>query len=181
MAVAQASRGLSIGLDVDQALERRVIRFLTLEARLLDDQRFSDWVGLYAQDCVYWAPVDPSMKTPADGPSHFHDDIQIMTARVHRLENPRVFAPEPYPRTARIVGDPLIEAIDETTGELTVASTLMLIEYRARDRFEDDQRMFGGRVTHTLRPDGDTGFRIARKRIDLINAAGPYNAIAVPF
>ncbi|MEQ8433763.1 MAG: aromatic-ring-hydroxylating dioxygenase subunit beta [Oceanicaulis sp.] len=171
----------ALGLDVDAGLEKQVTRFLTLEARLLDDRRFSDWVSLYAEDAVYWAPVDPSMQTPADGPSHFHDDIQIMKARVHRLENPRVFAPEPNPRTARLVGNPIIEALDETSGEIVAASTLMVIEYRERDRFEDDQRMFGGRVTHTLRPHEQTGFRIVRKRIDLINAASAFNAIAIPF
>ena len=164
----------------DVALEQRVARFLTLEARLLDDQRYSDWVGLYTDDCVYWAPVDPSMANPREGVSHFHDDIQILRARVHRLENPRVFAPEPCPRTARIVGNPLVEARDGDNGEVTVASTLLLLEYRSRDRFEEDQRSFGGRVTHVLRPHGDS-FRIRSKRIDLINAAGPFNAIAVPF
>ena len=46
-----------------------------------------------------------------------------------------------------------------------------MLEYRNRDRFEDDQRIFGGRVRHRLRrlPEG---WRIVEKRIDLINAEG---------
>ena len=54
-----------------------------------------------------------------------------------------------------------------------------MLEYRNRDGFEGDQRSFGGRVTHRLRRTPD-GLRIAEKRIDLINAEGPFAAMAAP-
>jgi len=27
------------------------------EARLLDEQRWDDWLALYAEDCEYWMPA----------------------------------------------------------------------------------------------------------------------------
>jgi hypothetical protein len=54
-----------------------------------------------------------------------------------------------------------------------------MLEYRNRDGFHEDQRMFGGRVTHHFQAHNDR-FLIALKRIDLINAEGPFNAMAAP-
>ncbi|MGK3850805.1 aromatic-ring-hydroxylating dioxygenase subunit beta, partial [Enterococcus faecium] len=55
------------------------------EARLLDEQRYDEWVALFTDDCRYWVPVSPAQQSPREGPSHFHDDIQVMKTRVHRL------------------------------------------------------------------------------------------------
>ncbi len=163
---------------IDAETERAVGRFIMHEAQLLDRRKFNDWCALYTDDCVYWAPVDPEMSSPQEGVSHFHDDKQLMMARVHRLLNPRVFSPEPAPRTTRIVGNILPEFSDD--GAIRVLSSLMVMEYRLRDRFEDDTRMFGANVEHHLKRT-DSGFSIHYKRIDLINADGAFNAIAVPF
>lgn len=147
------------------------------EAGLLDDRRYDDWLALYTEDCRYWVPVSPDMTTPREGPSHFHDDRQVMMVRTHRLANPRAFGAEPSPRTVHIVSGVQVERDDGDT--LVVASSQMMLEYRNRDRFEEDQRIFGGRVRHTLRRTPD-GLRIAEKRVDLINAEAAFNAMAAP-
>jgi benzoate/toluate 1,2-dioxygenase beta subunit len=152
--------------------------FVEEEVRLLDDRHFDAWLALYTPDCRYWVPVSREQTSPREGPSHFHDDLQLMMARTHRLENPRAFGAEPAPQTAHVVSGVRIEADDGT--ELTVSSSQIVIEYRQRGHYENDQRMFGGRVTHVLRRDGK-GFRIASKRVDLINAGGSFNALAAPF
>jgi len=146
------------------------------EARLLDEQRYDEWVALFAHDCRYWVPVSPNQQSPREGPSHFYDDLQVMKARVHRLANPRTFGAEPPPRTIHIVSGVDVDA----DGDIVVASSSqIMLEYRNRGGFEADQRMFGGRVTHHLLAT-EAGFRIVLKRIDLINAEGPFNAMAAP-
>lgn len=147
------------------------------EAGLLDDRRYDDWLALYTEDCRYWVPVSPDMASPREGPSHFHDDRQVMMVRTHRLANPRTFGAEPSPRTVHIVSGVQVERDDGDT--LVVASSQMMLEYRNRDRFEEDQRIFGGRVRHTLRRTPE-GLRIAEKRVDLINAEAAFNAMAAP-
>jgi 3-phenylpropionate/cinnamic acid dioxygenase small subunit len=154
----------------------RVTDFIHYEARLLDERRYDEWVALFADDARYWVPVSPDMQSPREGPSHFHDDIQVLQVRTHRLANPRAFGAEPPPRTAHIISG--ITIADD--GELIVAgSSQIMLEYRNRDGFEADQRLFGGRVTHHLRAEGDN-FKIVKKRVDLINAEGPFNAMAAP-
>lgn len=146
------------------------------EARLLDERRYDDWVALFAEDARYWVPVSPAMQHPREGPSHFHDDIQVMRVRTHRLANPRAFGAEPPPRTAHIISGITVEE----DGDMIIAgSSQIMLEYRNRDGFETDSRIFGGRVTHNLRREGNS-LLIVMKRIDLVNAEGPFNAMAAP-
>jgi len=154
----------------------RVRAFVEHEARLLDERRYDEWTALFAPEGRYWVPVSPDMTSPTDGPSHFHDDIQVLKARVHRLANPRAFGAEPPPRTAHIISGVTIEDAGE---HIVAGSSQIMLEYRNRDRFEEDQRLFGGRVTHRLRADGDR-LLIVLKRIDLINAEGSFNAMLAP-
>jgi benzoate/toluate 1,2-dioxygenase beta subunit len=154
-----------------------VTALIQREAALLDDCRYEEWIALFTEDCLYWVPVSPEMESPRDGPSHFRDDRQVMMVRTHRLANPRAFGAEPSPRTVHIVSGIYIEA--ETAGEITVSSSQIMLEYRNRGRFEEDQRAFGGRVRHRLRRTAD-GLKIAEKRVDLINAEGAFNTMAAP-
>jgi 3-phenylpropionate/cinnamic acid dioxygenase small subunit len=154
-----------------------VTALIQSEAALLDDCRYEEWIALFTEDCLYWVPVSPEMDSPYDGPSHFRDDRQVMMVRTHRLANPRAFGAEPSPRTVHIVSGVRIEA--ETADEILVSSSQIMLEYRNRGRFEEDQRAFGGRVRHRLRRTAE-GLRIAEKRVDLINAEGAFNAMAAP-
>lgn len=154
----------------------RVTALVHHEARLLDERRYDEWVAMFAPEARYWVPVSPDMTSPREGPSHFHDDIQVLKARVHRLANPRAFGAEPPPRTTHIVSG---VTLDSEAPEIVVGSSQMMLEYRNRDQFEADQRVFGGRVTHRLRPEGDH-LLIVEKRIDMINAEGPFNAMLAP-
>lgn len=145
------------------------------EARLLDDRDYPAWLALFTDDCRYWVPVSPAQRSPADGVAHFHDDKQLLMARTHRLLNPRSFGAEPAPRTCHVVSGVRVEQADD--GGVVVTSAQIMLEYRNRDGFDADQRSFGGRVTHRLRRTAE-GLRIAEKRIDLINAEGPFAAMA---
>lgn len=146
------------------------------EARLLDERRYAEWVALYAEDARYWVPAAPEMRAPTDGPSHFHDDKQLLRARTHRLENPRAFAAEPAPRTVHVVSGVTVDAEGE---EIVAGSAQIMLEWRDRDGFEADKRLFGGRVTHRLRRE-DGRLRIVEKRIDMIDAEGAFNAMTAP-
>lgn len=148
--------------------------FVEDEARLLDDRDFDAWLALFDQDCRYWVPVAPTQMHPTDGVAHFNDDKQLLMARTHRLLNPRAFGAEPAPRTAHVVSGVRIDRDDGR--ELVASSSQLALEYRNRDGFENDLRVFGGRVTHRLR-DGGGRFTIAEKRVDLVNAEASFAAM----
>jgi benzoate/toluate 1,2-dioxygenase beta subunit len=152
----------------------RLEEFIMHEARLLDERRFRDWMALFADDGTYWVPAVPDQQSPFDQASLFYDDRDLMRTRIDRLEHPRIHVQTPPSRTAHLVGNVLIEAVDEAKGEVVVGSTVIMVEYR-----DEQQRVFAGRQHHRLRRDG-TSFRIVQKRVDLINCDSAFEAMAVP-
>jgi ethylbenzene dioxygenase subunit beta len=148
--------------------------FIVHEARLLDERRFHDWMALFAEDGTYWVPAVPAQPSPFDQASLFYDDRELMRTRIERLEHPRIHVQTPPSRTAHLVGNVLVESVDEGKGEYVVGSTVSMVEYR-----DEQQRVFAGRQHHRLRRDG-VSFRIVQKRVDLINCDSAFEAIAVP-
>jgi 3-phenylpropionate/cinnamic acid dioxygenase small subunit len=152
----------------------RLEAFVIAEARLLDQRRFRDWMGLFAEDGTYWVPAVPDQASPFDQASLFYDDRDLMKTRIDRLEHPRIHVQTPPSRTAHLVGNAVVEQTDEAKGEYVVGSTVIMVEYR-----DEQQRVFAGRQRHRLRRDG-ASFRIVQKRVDLINCDSAFEAMAVP-
>ncbi len=148
--------------------------FLMHEARPLDERRFREWMGLFADDGTYWVPAAPNQESPFNEASLFYDDRDLMQTRIERLEHPRIQVQTPPSRTAHLVGNALIETADEGNGECVVGSTVIMVEYR-----DEQQRIFAGRQHHRLRREGGI-LRIVQKRVDLINCDSAFEAIAVP-
>ena len=147
-------------------------QFLFHEARLLDDRRFREWMGLFTEDGTYWVPAVPGQESPFDQASLFYDDRDLMQTRIARLEHPRIHVQTPPSRTAHLIGN--VSAEPGADGEYRVSSTVIMVEYR-----NDKQRVFAGRQTHHLRRDG-AELKIVQKRVDLINCDTAFEAIAVP-
>jgi 3-phenylpropionate/cinnamic acid dioxygenase small subunit len=148
--------------------------FLMQECQLLDERRFREWMGLFADDGTYWVPAVSDQASPFDQASLFYDDRELMKTRVERLEHPRIHVQTPPSRTARLVGNIRLEQANESTNEFVVGSTVIMVEYR-----DEHQRVFAGRQHHRLRREGES-LRIVQKRVDLINCDAAFEAIAVP-
>ena len=175
MAEAMASAVATPTMGRAAAVSRAVFEdFLFAEARLLDERRFRDWMALFTEDGTYWVPAVPGQDSPFNQVSLFYDDRDLMKTRVDRLDHPRIHIQTPPSRTAHVVGNVIVDKADEAAGEYVVSSTVIMVEYR-----DDKQRLFAGRQTHRLRRSGDT-FRIAQKRVDLVNCDAAFEAIAVP-
>ena len=148
-------------------------RFLFHEARLLDERRFDDWLALFAPDGWYWVPLEESQASPADTMSIVYDDRRMLEVRVRRLMAPGAHALAPPPRTSRIVGNVAVESADGDATELS--SRFQMVEFRL-----DRQRLYAGAARHRLIR-GPGGFRIAWKRVDLVDCDGMMEGISVPF
>ena len=90
----------------DADMIRGVEQFLYREARLLDERRFRNWLGLFTEDVHYWmgsrsnryprsskaiTMLDPNRYVDEDvtGAAElrlFDEDIKTLTARVARIE-----------------------------------------------------------------------------------------------
>ncbi|TMH61561.1 MAG: aromatic-ring-hydroxylating dioxygenase subunit beta [Betaproteobacteria bacterium] len=146
-------------------------QFLYHEARLLDTQRYEEWLALFTDDATYWVPLEQGQKDPYETSSIIHDDRTLLELRVKQIRHPRAHARLPLARTVHQVGN--VVPLGEANGELRIGSTLTLVEFR-----NEKQRLYGALVEHRLRKSGDT-FRIAHKRIDLINSEGELDGIAI--
>jgi 3-phenylpropionate/cinnamic acid dioxygenase small subunit len=146
--------------------------FLVNEARLLDERRFRDWMDLFTEDGIYWVPSAPDQKSPLDQASLFYDDSELMRTRIDRLEHPLIHVQTPPSRTVHLVTNVTVEPGD--AGEVSILSNVLMVEYRL-----DRQRIFAGHQRHQLRFE-DSAWRIALKRVDLVNCDSAFEAIAVP-
>jgi 3-phenylpropionate/cinnamic acid dioxygenase small subunit len=148
--------------------------FVLHEAALLDARRFRDWMALFADDGTYWVPAVPNQDSPFNQASLFYDDRDLMETRVRRLEHPRIHVQTPPSRTVHQIGRVMMDETPGRDGEIVVSSSVVMVEYRL-----DTQRVFGGRQLHRFRPH-DGSFRIAQKRVDLVNCDAAFEPMAVP-
>lgn len=150
----------------------KVKAFLALEADLLDERRFEDWLDLFTEDAHYWVPSKPEQISHLEEVSIFSDNRELMELRVRRLRHPSIHVQTPPSRTVRYLTNVLAH---EDAGALEVSSRIMVLEYR-----QGEQRVFGGRCRHRLIRPGE-GFKIALKRVDIVNCEDPHLPMAVPF
>jgi 3-phenylpropionate/cinnamic acid dioxygenase small subunit len=148
-------------------------QFLYHEARLLDTQQLEAWLELFTEDATYWVPLERDQKDPLETSSIIHDDRMLLELRVKQARHPRAHARLPLARTVHQVGNVMIA--EEAKNEIRVNSTLQVVEFR-----NEKQRLHGALVEHLLRKANGT-FKIAHKRVDLVNSEGELDGIAILF
>jgi benzoate/toluate 1,2-dioxygenase beta subunit len=141
--------------------------FVLREARLLDEQRFAEWLELFAEDGAYWIPTRPNQASPRDALSIIYEPRTLLAVRVERLGRGEMHVQSPPSRTVHHVSAVEVQG-DEARSSLIVA------EWRA-----GEPRWFAARVLHRLRRTSQ-GLQIVLKRVDLIDGEAPHRAIAVP-
>lgn len=151
---------------VDMLLHHHITQFLYREARLLDAERWDEWLALMAEDIHYWMPV-PENRRRADHVKAyeagrgalFDDGLLDLSRRVARFKQPSAWAEDPPTRHAHVVSG--VEAFHaEAAGEYVVHSTF--VNYRSRG--ERDNDFLVGRREDLLRAHASE-FRLARRTI----------------
>lgn len=159
----------------DLAFHHRVSQFLFHEARLLDERKWTDWGALFLKDGVYWAPATPDQPDPLNHVSLIYENQLLRKVRIARFASPAAPSLQPFPRTAHLVGNIMIDRRDASSGDVVVTSRFLMIEYR-----RDAQRFYGGACRHDL-ADEDGSLRIRQKKVDLVNCEGPLESSGVYF
>jgi 3-phenylpropionate/cinnamic acid dioxygenase small subunit len=149
---------------VDQELERRVAAFLYTEARLMDENRYEEWLELYDSECVYWAPTNDEDYDPNRHTSILYGGRPMLENLVSRLAEGKAFAQSPKSRMRRMISN--IETSLEDS-EIVVGANFLITEVRARV-----QRIHSGRSEYRLL-ETDKGLRIRSKKITLVGIDEP--------
>jgi benzoate/toluate 1,2-dioxygenase beta subunit len=143
---------------------REVEQFLYREARLLDERRLADWLALWTPDGMYWIPRKHGQASPYDHISIAWEDAMLREVRVGRLLHARNWSQVPPTRTARLVGNVMIDG-ETADGDLVVHTSFQLTEWRQRDV----QQTLAGACTYKLRRGAAGGWQLHLKRVDLVN------------
>jgi 3-phenylpropionate/cinnamic acid dioxygenase small subunit len=152
---------------------REIETFLVHEARLLDERRYEDWLALFTENAWYWIPLEEGQQNPKETVSLMYDDRRLLETRVRRLVQAKLHIQEPKSRTSRIVTNVSIEAREDAG--VAVRSKFIVTEYR-----RGAQLTYAGTYWHRLVRQGGQ-FRIASKRVDIINSEDALPALVVPF
>jgi 3-phenylpropionate/cinnamic acid dioxygenase small subunit len=160
---------------------REVEQFLYREARLLDERRFDEWLGLLTDDIRYWVatrsnryPRRSKAIAILDPDRYVEDDMarddelaildetkQTLAARVARLDTGMAWAEDPPSRTRHLVSN--IElAPGVSASELAAYSNFVV--YRSRGETEQDF-FVGARRDLLRRVDGE--LKLAARRVTL--------------
>ena len=146
--------------------------FLYREARLLDERRFSEWLGLFDEDCRYWVPCGRE-NTPLPITHLMNDDRGQLEDRVWQLQHPRHSSQSPASTTAHFVSN--VEVEDGACDQPRLHSVQLVYEMRMTQGGSGAPRAFAARCQHHLRWDG-TRWRIASKTVWLLDRDLPiYN------
>ena len=137
--------------------------FVYAEARMLDEQRFEDWLNLFAEDGYYWMPLAHDQTDAKLHTSLMYEDKLLLRVRVERLAGQRTFSQQPKSRCHHLLQAPTIESSDPGAGEHVVRTAFHYVETR-----QDRQTLYAGWTTHHLVADSGA-LKIRLKRVDLVN------------
>lgn len=155
---------------VDLATRIALEDFYILEAELLDERRWEEWLDLFADDAEYYAPIRVTRKSPAsdivDDLGHFDDTKGSLTLRVKRLRTDVAWAEDPPSLTRRLITNVRVKSVEES-GDLEARTNMLLFRSRGDMGAYD---LIVGQRQDVLRPDGDS-WLIAGRRILLDQAS----------
>ncbi|REE06609.1 ethylbenzene dioxygenase beta subunit [Paraburkholderia sp. BL27I4N3] len=151
---------------VNREIAHKIEQFLFYEARLLDSERWSDWLALTSEDIHYWMPAIENRRRAdklaayAPGRGAYFDDNRLdLTRRVARFMQPSAWAEDPPTRHVHVISN--VEAYEgREPDEYLVHS--VFVNYRSRGEADNDLLL--GRREDVLRY-GDGAFSIARRKI----------------
>jgi len=134
---------------------------LYAEARLLDEVRYRDWLGMLTADAVYWMPCNGDGVDPTREVTLVYDNFARLSDRVDRLTSGVAHAQSPPSKTKRLISNVQIDRAEEDAA--TVLSGFILYELR-----RGKERIFAGRYEHRMRFE-DGQWKIAAKKAVLVN------------
>lgn len=143
-------------------LWQEVEAFYRREVLLLQDRRYRDWLDTMDPAISYRVPVTTStmegLVTREDELGYYDEDLELLKARVAKLESKQSWVEQPPSRLRYFV-----QVVDaHWDGDTVVArSNLLLLQ----NRWNMEQQFSGGRTDVLLSVDG--GLRLRERRVIL--------------
>jgi len=158
-------------LPVETELE--IQHFLAWEAKLLDENRLTEWLELLADDVRYIMPVRETVPRGPERPTSraafalFDDDKSSLRLRTRRILSNVAPTESPPPITQRLITNVLAESAGEAAEYRVCSNFLVHIERRGRH-----VSMFVGQRDDVLRR-SEQGLTIAMRHVTLAQSVLP--------
>ncbi len=150
---------------------RELEQFPFHEASLIDEQRWEEWNDLFVDEGEYWIPAVPNQEDAINHISLMYETDLLRAVRIKRFRHPNAFSLKPAPRSSHMLSNVLLDDYDDSTGVCVVKSRFIVLQYR-----REEQDLFGGSYTHCLKAT-EQGYKIKKKKVDLINCDAPLGNI----
>ncbi|MBU0825822.1 3-phenylpropionate/cinnamic acid dioxygenase subunit beta [Altererythrobacter marinus] len=161
--------GAALAAGVDRDLVFEIEQFLYREARLLDEERYDEWLATMAPDVHYWMPgiqaryrADKADLISRTRMAYFDDDLDYLTKRVERAKQTTAWAEDPPTRHFHMVSNIEVEAT-EIPDEWVVHSLVLNL----RHRNEAEEQTLTARRQDLVRRDETGALKLARRLIRL--------------
>ena len=153
----------------DRVLLARGEDILSREALYIDMRRWKEWIDLYHDDAIFWAPTwrndeELTENVKREISLFYFESRAGIEDRVWRIETKKAPALWPLARTTHVIANPIFESPPSET-EMTIHSAWTCHTYSLRDR---SQHAFFGRYEHDFKK-FDGAWRITRKKVILMN------------
>ena len=130
-------------------LMREIEDFLYLEADLLDERKYEEWLKLFTDDTVYWMPMRKNLAfedrdrdiTAENDVAWMHDDKATLEKRVKQIMTGIHWAEEPLSRYSHLITNIRIEG----SADLKAEGSTALVKSRFlvhRNRLETETDFF---------------------------------------
>jgi len=140
---------------------------LQREAVFIDQRRWSEWLALYHDDCLFWLPTWRDDDTLIEDPRREVSFLYLqgkaaLAERIRRLEQGKSITTHPLPRTCHIVSLPVL-----LNGGESPAWHSQWVNHLYDPRSHESTSFFGGYRHHFVREGAE--WRIRQKVISLAN------------
>jgi len=151
--------------------DQELIDFVVREARLIDQQRFDEWLDMYADDAFYWMPLEWNQTDPRLTCSLMYEDKLLLSIRVERLKGARTFSQKPKSRCHHVLQTPQVDSRDAAANSYVTWTAMHYVETRL-----EEQTLYAAWATHHLSVENGK-LKIRLKRVDLVNCDAAFGNI----
>lgn len=153
-------------MSIDNELKQEVSELIYREATLLDRRQWDDWMDLYTEDAVFWAPTWANEEEVITDPETQLNLIYLrgrggLEDRIFRLESRDSYASLPLERTVHLVGNVLIESVE---GDMVTAVANCLTHIYGKKGARTRASLYDYSIRRT-----DGSLKVAQKKVTLID------------
>lgn len=167
---AEQDVGFRLPEERSSSWQGEIEQFYFLEAELLDDRRYDDWLTMFADDLHYWMPTranrlkrEMHVENSVPGQVGLSEETkQTLGWRVHQFVTGMHWAEDPPSRTRHLVTNVRI-AESEVADEFLVRSNFLVY----RNRLEREVDVWVGERSDVLRRVGHRAWLVCRRTVIL--------------